>query len=715
VKDPEHILKDNPGSVVFAPYAEVLARSGQIEQAMEILRKGIEANPFYAPGYSVLAHVLLQQNSKDEAVDAFLTAVKNDPQRPGDFLSLGILFLKSDETKSRAFLWAAQIFEPQDPEVCALYEQACESIRKGQEPEEEIKTVTGELENADFTRGESQADQGDKSGVGVEEEPEYPRSFNDMPLEDHDITETEGIETEKDEFFDKSIVEETEQEDFLDIIEEYGEAKSSEENLEEVIKDFSKDEITMLPIPVHDPCEEGEGIPQKPVETGKPELLPENPGERVEKNSEEPSTPKDVFEILEEIDEENAMTYLEENPSVRIPGEEEISGDDSPDFYDRTVVDEPGKEDFYDVIEKYGRTRSAYADIDKIVESLGKDSNLDVPPPVTEKMDEGGEDRPSKSEKEVFPEGEISTVSDSKDNIPLEFGIIDDDGDDSKEEKILEIFEEEEYDLSRYGFMSPSKDDSPVLSEEERKELMSLSESEETEHRETEDEPKGGFEESVLISPSNEDSGTLIPEGYYGRLSKEEIDILSSTEKETPIGDFTPEAVTTPEIMDVFEDDLKTFEKMNITTPGTDVIKEMSQFSRGNLSRSATFSTTPENDKKEDTVSLDSVINEYLDALGNKYEPPVKTGNDSVESTPPVSTRIPAQVSEKGKKANANVPLSNSGSYTATMAEIYVSQGHIPGAIDIYASLLERDPGNKQIQSRLKELKNLADHQGDIS
>lgn len=522
MKDPELILKDNPGSVVFAPYAEVLAQSGQIEQAMEILRKGIEANPFYAPGYSVLANILVQQNSNDEAVDALMAALKNDPQRPGDLLSLGNHFLKSDEMKSRTFLWAAQVFEPQDSKVCALYEQACESFRKRQESGEEKETGIKEPESGGFTRIETQADPVDKSG-GADE------------------------------------------------------------------------------------------------------------------------------------------------------------------------------------------------DIDEIVESFGKDRNLDVPHPITERKEESGEDKPLKNEKEDSPEGGISTASDSKDNTPLEFGVIDDDADDSNKEKILEINEEEEYDLARYGFVSSSEDDSPVLSEEERKELMSLAESDETEHRETEDEPGGGVEKSVLTSPSCEDSGAPFQEGFFGRLSKEEIDVLSSTEKEDPTDDFASGAKKAPGIVDVFEDDLKTFEKMNLKTPGIDVLQGMAQFSGESVPHPITSSTVPKNGKKEDEASLDSVINEYLTVLGKKHADPGKTGTDPIKPIPPLSTRNPTQVLEKGRQSHASVPLSTSGSYTATMAEIYVSQGLISGAIDIYASLLERDPGNKQIQSRLKELKSFGDHQGNIS
>jgi tetratricopeptide (TPR) repeat protein len=41
---------------------------------------------------------------------------------------------------------------------------------------------------------------------------------------------------------------------------------------------------------------------------------------------------------------------------------------------------------------------------------------------------------------------------------------------------------------------------------------------------------------------------------------------------------------------------------------------------------------------------------------------------------------------------------------TATLAEIYAGQGMFDRAIDIYQRLLERDPGNEVIRSRLAAL-----------
>ena len=52
---------------------------------------------------------------------------------------------------------------------------------------------------------------------------------------------------------------------------------------------------------------------------------------------------------------------------------------------------------------------------------------------------------------------------------------------------------------------------------------------------------------------------------------------------------------------------------------------------------------------------------------------------------------------------------------TATMAEIYVSQGLILRAVDIYDALLKREPDNKEVKSRLEELRKMSDQQSDES
>ena len=61
-KKPEDILKDNPGSVIFARYADELAKKGDIKKAIHVLEEGIRANPSYAFGHSVLPKFCLNKN-----------------------------------------------------------------------------------------------------------------------------------------------------------------------------------------------------------------------------------------------------------------------------------------------------------------------------------------------------------------------------------------------------------------------------------------------------------------------------------------------------------------------------------------------------------------------------------------------------------------------------------------------------------------------------
>jgi tetratricopeptide (TPR) repeat protein len=763
VKDPELILKDNPGSVVFAPYAEVLARNGQIEQAMEILRKGIEANPFYAPGYSVLATILLQRNSTDdEAVEALLTALKIDPQRPRDLLCLGNRFLRSDPVRSDTFLQYARIFEPFSELPSALDEQKPECSGQEKNGRKELNAGISEPEGIE-TFMEAKGESSEKPSFD-EEKHKYPRPLDDTPVEEHDITETEGIDTEKDDFFDKSVIDELEEEDFLDVIDEYGAAKRTEEDLEEVIEDFSKDEITELPVPVKDPYDEENGT-YSPPEKEKSEQSFEDSSKTSVETPSEPEDSKNAIEIPEEGDEENTQTPLEENPIVRITGEEEDEDieNDSPDFYDRTVVDELEKEEFYDIIEKYGRTRGADEDVDEIVESFGKDRDIHVPPPKPEKIQESGENKSSENEKEP-PEKEISASSVPMNyNEPHEFGVVDE-IEDSAEEKILEIKEEEEYDLSRYGF-GLSSDNSPVLSEQERKELLSL------ESGETEDGERGdgkgiaGTTDTAQISVEN--SGSPFLENFYGRLSKEEIDVLNSTEKETLIDDLLsdmgPDIEAGPALLektgkngtvnslkeenrksetgDRFSSDRKNgnrhaktigsrreedsskskkalegndvyldgLRKTNIETPDIEVFRGMAHFSKGSSPRSTASLAIPKMGEQENEASLDSLVDDYRNIVEKKYPSRDKTEKDTLKKIPPLSVRKPAKPAEKGGKPHTSNRASES--YTATMAEIYVSQGHINGAIDIYTALMKRDPGNKNLQERLKELQTLVDDQ----
>lgn len=63
----ERILRDNPRSRAFAPLAEAYRKNGQLEKALTIALKGVEANSEYHGGRVALARVLVDLNQITEA------------------------------------------------------------------------------------------------------------------------------------------------------------------------------------------------------------------------------------------------------------------------------------------------------------------------------------------------------------------------------------------------------------------------------------------------------------------------------------------------------------------------------------------------------------------------------------------------------------------------------------------------------------------------
>jgi tetratricopeptide (TPR) repeat protein len=66
----------------------------------------------------------------------------------------------------------------------------------------------------------------------------------------------------------------------------------------------------------------------------------------------------------------------------------------------------------------------------------------------------------------------------------------------------------------------------------------------------------------------------------------------------------------------------------------------------------------------------------------------------------PETTRVPAPVAEREQAAETELN-------TATLAELYLSQGVMDKAIAVYRQLLERDPGNERARTRLSEVEAL--------
>lgn len=73
-----HLYEREPESRVFAPLAESYRKLGMLQEAFELLKKGIQKHPQYALGYIVLARCHRDQGEFQRAYDVLLAAPKVD-------------------------------------------------------------------------------------------------------------------------------------------------------------------------------------------------------------------------------------------------------------------------------------------------------------------------------------------------------------------------------------------------------------------------------------------------------------------------------------------------------------------------------------------------------------------------------------------------------------------------------------------------------------
>ena len=109
----------------------------------------------------------------------------------------------------------------------------------------------------------------------------------------------------------------------------------------------------------------------------------------------------------------------------------------------------------------------------------------------------------------------------------------------------------------------------------------------------------------------------------------------------------------------------------------------------------------------EDEIET-NVSHDTLDSLLDDYVQIIQEGKGETEpDTGIVDTRKnPTEIAEEVE--NIEQETAQKGA-TATMAEIYVSQGFITRGIEIYHILLNDDPDNEQYKLRLEELESMHD------
>lgn len=115
-------LRNDPHSTTFVPLCDVYLQLGMLEEAMSVARHGIEALPFFGPGYVVFGRAQKQYGELDRAFESFRKALEVDPDSLPALKNLSKLcVLRGDRVQACSFLARAIDLDPADPTLANLH------------------------------------------------------------------------------------------------------------------------------------------------------------------------------------------------------------------------------------------------------------------------------------------------------------------------------------------------------------------------------------------------------------------------------------------------------------------------------------------------------------------------------------------------------------------------------------------------------------------
>ena len=916
MRNPEEVLEQNPGSVLFASYAEQLAHEGNDEKALEILEKGIASNPSYAFGHSVLANILFSQQDHQRAAEECQKALELDPQMSNALLVCGQYYLENNEPeKALHYLETARQFDPQNFALKGYYNKA----RTGSQGKDDSGISNESSETLVDTYQEEAADK----ELAVDDEISEP-ALGDEPVDVDETevfddltapTEDESFPLSEDEFASKEPPVEEEESDLDSLMESFGEEDINIEEPDEAPVDTATVESEEAPVDtaaeepevetetepgfgemldtVEEPPAAGEETVEDPPHLSEDELASEElPAEEEEADQDSLMDSFGEEEISSEEPEEASIDTTADEAEVELETEsgfgEMPDTLDEPPAAEEETVEEPQTLTEDELATEAPPAEDEEPDLDSLMESFGEDDiNIEEPEempvdtaaeePVVDSTSEMGEAElseplvePLADEEETAIDSEVESGKDSVESFPnddfnedinrLMNKVDDDTGEtaadeqpEESEEPVAELMDEgyaddlpdfkgieaedegieqissgialegvplheideaDDYDPSRVE-SEESDDSEPVLSDEERTELLSYEKTGEEEiltDEKSEDDKNWNspLKDLLDVYDQGEDGSDtkeveevdIFSDGIYGDLSKDEIDLLSSPngeadnksgelEEETREGiDYSDVLTETVDGTSDFEETLFEAKPLSEEETGSDIEEESSKrlsysdkmiLDMGEVETGddelPDFSGLSEADDVEsiedvsfatDEISIEEESGDNIPSvseseLESQYEldESVQQVEDIIRQAPNIELQVEQEdvqnivndvsqdgiddllddyvkalqnvtveiesvddvvdnaienfdsLSEADEPADENDGIKSDTETTATMAEIYVSQGLLSRGIDIYKILVDNFPENEEYTKRLAELESMAEQSTD--
>ncbi|WP_081425065.1 tetratricopeptide repeat protein [Syntrophotalea carbinolica] len=116
------IVQKDPHSTSFVPLSDAYCSLGMLEEALSVARQGIEALPFFGPGYVVLGRAQMQYGELDNAERSFQKALDIDPQSVAALKNMAKLYVFRGEREQACGLLARAVDStPEDPVLANLH------------------------------------------------------------------------------------------------------------------------------------------------------------------------------------------------------------------------------------------------------------------------------------------------------------------------------------------------------------------------------------------------------------------------------------------------------------------------------------------------------------------------------------------------------------------------------------------------------------------
>ncbi|NCP78321.1 MAG: hypothetical protein GW833_03990 [Desulfuromonadales bacterium] len=115
------LLVADPSSNIFVSLSEAYRKLGQLDNAHQVVSKGLVSQPQCAPGHVVLARILCQKDDLSGSVEAFLRALALEPDNLAALVGCARVYLLQQHfSAARRLLIHARELSPADPVINKL-------------------------------------------------------------------------------------------------------------------------------------------------------------------------------------------------------------------------------------------------------------------------------------------------------------------------------------------------------------------------------------------------------------------------------------------------------------------------------------------------------------------------------------------------------------------------------------------------------------------